>query len=55
MVICTMICEQDLRKKIEILGKLFFEFSVIVLNMMKLLVVLFITKLFGEINGFKKV
>ena len=28
MVICTMICEQDLRKKIEILGKLFFEFSV---------------------------
>ena len=35
-------CEHGLRKKIEILAKLVFSFSRIVLNMMKFLVILFI-------------
>ena len=46
-------CEHDLRKEIEILAKLVFSFSIIVFNMMKLLVILFIMKLIAQINIFK--
>ena len=35
-------CEHDLMKEIEILAKLVFLFSIILFNMMKLLVMLFI-------------
>ena len=37
--------EHNLRKGIEMLGKLVFPFSIIVFNMLKLLVILFIMKL----------
>ena len=37
-------CEPDLRKGIKILAKLVFSFSIIVFNMFKLLVILFIMK-----------
>ena len=46
-------CEHDLRKEIEILTKLLFSFSIIVFNMMKLLVKLFIMKLIAQTNIFK--
>ena len=46
-------CEHDLRKGIEILAKLVFSFSIIVFNMMKLLVILFIMRLIAKINIFK--
>ena len=46
-------CAHDLRKGIEILGKLAFSFSIIVFNMMKFLVILFIMKLIAQINVFK--
>ena len=40
----TMIENENRRKGIEILAKLVFSFSIIVFNMMKLLVILFIYK-----------
>ena len=45
----------DLRKGVEILAKLTFSFSIIVFNMMKPLVILFIMKLIAQINIFKYV
>ena len=45
--------EHDLKKGIELLAKLVFSFSIIVFNMMKLLVILFIMKLIAQINIFK--
>ena len=45
--------EHDLKKGIELLAKLVFSFSIIVFNMMKLLVILFIMKLITQINIFK--
>ena len=47
-------CEHDLRKGIEILAKLAFSFPIIVFNMMKLLVVIFLMKLTAQINIFKQ-
>ena len=38
-------CEHDLRKGIEILAKLVFSFCIIVFNVRKLLVILFISKI----------
>ena len=48
-------CEHDFRKGIEILAKLVFSFSIIVFNMMKFLVILFIMKLIAQVNTFKYV
>ena len=48
-------CEHDFRKGIEILAKLVFSFSIIVFNMMKFLVILFIMKLIAQVNIFKYV
>ena len=45
--------EHDLKKGIELLAKLVFSFSIMVFNMMKLLVILFIMKLIAQINIFK--
>ena len=39
---CSQYYEHDFRKGIEILAKLVFSFSIITLNMMKLLVILFV-------------
>ena len=53
----TMVCNHDLTmisEKIEILIRLSFSFPVIVLNMMKLLVIVSIIKLFTQINTSKK-
>ena len=46
-------CEHDLREGIEILAKLVLSFSILVFNMMKLLVILFIMKLIAQINIIK--
>ena len=48
-------CEHDLRKGTEIFAKLVFSFSIIVFNMMKLLVIVFIMKLIAQIDIFKYV
>ena len=47
-------CENDLRKGIEILAKFVFSFSIIVFNIMKLLVIIFLMKLIAQINIFKQ-
>ena len=49
-----MICDQDLREKIEII-KLLLSFSFTVFNLMKLLPKTFILKLYAQINILKKV
>ena len=46
-------CEHDLRKGIETSAKLVFSFSIILLNMMKFLLILFIMKLTAQINIFE--
>ena len=48
-MVCNMIS-----KKIEILIRHLFTFSTIVLNMMKLLVIVFVIKLFAQISLIKK-
>ena len=50
-----MICDQDYRDRMEILVKFLLSFSVIVLNIMKLLIKTFLMELFSQINRFKKV
>ena len=47
---CSQHCGHDPRRGIEILAKLVFSFSIIVFNMVKLLVILFIMKLIAQIN-----
>ena len=48
-------CDHDPSKKIKILVKLLFLFSIIVFNFMKLLFTFFMIELFDQINVFKKV
>ena len=55
MVNYILIFDHDSRRKIEILVKALFWFSIIVFNKMKILVLLFMIKLFTETNVFKKV
>ena len=50
---CSKCCENGLKKGVEILAKLVFSLSIMVFNMMKLLVILFIMKLIAQINIFK--
>ena len=49
-----MFFEYDLRKRIKILAKVLFSFSIIVLNMMKFPIILFIMKLLIQSNIFKQ-
>lgn len=54
MKINTMIYDQDLREKIDILVQLLLLFSIIVFNIMKILVKTFIIKPFVRINEIHK-
>ena len=49
-----MICDQDLREKMDILVKLLLWLSIIVMSMMKLLIKTFVIKTFARINALKK-
>ena len=47
---CSIVCNHDLKKKMEIMGKLLPEYSIMMFNTIKNLIILFITNLFARIG-----